>query len=198
MIEPIHKAMRGTAYALALLGGVVLSVIILMVCLSIMGRTSTSILYSGFVQSHMPELARWIISTGIGPIKGDYEILEAAMPFTIFAFLAYCQVTAGHATVDIFTDKLRGRPRRLLAMGIEIIFAAVLVLVTVQMYDGMHTMMRRNSLTFILQFPVWWAYAAAMVPAVMVSVVAVWMAIVRVAEAVTDRSLIPETAGADH
>lgn len=198
MFQDLHKAMRSIAYGFALIGGAVLSFVIVMVCLSILGRTSTSILYSEVVQTNLPALARFLLSTGVGPIKGDYEILEAAMPFTIFSFLAYCQITAGHATVDIFTDRLRGRARRVLAMVIEVIFAAVLILVAVQMYDGMNTMMRRNSLTFILQFPVWWAYAAAMVPAVIVVIVAIWMAIVRVVEAALDQSIIAETAGAEH
>lgn len=198
MLQDVHKTMRRIAHGLALTGGAVLSLVIVMVCLSILGRTATSLLHSGFMQGNFPDLARWLLSSGIGPIKGDYEILEAAMPFTIFAFLAFCQVTAGHATVDIFTDKLRGRWRRVLAMGIEMIFALVLVLITVQLYDGMQTMMRRNSLTFILQFPVWWAYAAAMVPAVAVAVIGVWMAVIRIAEAALDRNLIPESAGADH
>jgi TRAP-type C4-dicarboxylate transport system permease small subunit len=198
MFIGLHNVIRATALAFALSGGVVLGVIILMVCASILGRTATTLLYSGFVQGNFPGLAQVLLSTGIGPIKGDYEILEAAMPFVLFGFLAFCQVSAGHATVDIFTDRLQGRARRVLAMLIEVVFAVVLLVITVQMYDGMQTMMRRNSLTFILQFPLWWAYAAAMVPAVVVSVVGVWMALVRVAEAALNRSLIPETAGAEH
>jgi TRAP-type C4-dicarboxylate transport system permease small subunit len=198
MFIGLHNVIRATALAFALSGGMVLGVIILMVCASILGRTATTLLYSGFVQGNFPGLAQVMLSTGIGPIKGDYEILEAAMPFVLFGFLAFCPVSAGHATVDIFTDRLQFLARRVLAMLIEVVFAVVLLVITVQMYDGMQTMMRRNSLTFILQFPLWWAYAAAMVPAVVVSVVGVWMALVRVAEAALNRSLIPEPAGADH
>jgi len=31
------------------------------------------------------------------------------MAFCIFAFLPYCQLTAGHAAVDVFTDPLPAR-----------------------------------------------------------------------------------------
>lgn len=198
MFRTLHRGMHGLAYGLAMLGGLVLACVILLICASIFGRTATSILYSDLVQGAAPGLATWALSSGIGPVKGDYELLEAAMPFTIFAFLAYCQISAGHATVDIFTDKLRGRTRRVLAMIIEAVFAAVLVLVAVQMFDGMNTMMRRRSLTFILQFPLWWAYAVAMVPAAIVAVIAVYMAALRLAEAVLNRDLIPQTAGSEH
>ena len=69
--------------------GLVLSALILLICVSIVGRT-----------------------IGIGPINGDYELVEAGIAFSIFAFLPLTQITAGHATVDIFTNSLPPKIQR--------------------------------------------------------------------------------------
>jgi TRAP-type C4-dicarboxylate transport system permease small subunit len=198
MFPTIHRSVRALAYVMAIAGGVVLTAVILMVCASILGRTTTSILHSGFMQTNLPGLASWLLATGIGPIRGDYELLESGMAFSIFAFLVWCQVTAGHATVDIFTDGLRPWLKRVLAAVIEVVFAAVLVIVAIQLYDGMLTQQRRRSTTFLLQFPVWWSYMAAVVPAFVAAGVAVYMALVRIAEAALNRPLIRAEQGTDH
>ncbi len=198
MFPIIHKSVRAVAYLMAIAGGIVLTATILMVCLSITGRTATSILHSGFMQQNLPALANWALGTGIGPIRGDYELLESAMAFSIFAFLVWCQVTSGHASVDIFTDGLRPWARRVLQAVIEVIFAAVLVLIAIKLYEGMLSQQRRRSTTFLLQFPVWWSYMAAMVPAFVAAGVGVYMATVRVLEAALNRSLIDNEQGAEH
>ena len=194
----IHRTMRGAAYAMAMLGGIVLVAIILMICLSILGRTATSILHSGFMQSWAPGMANALLSTGIGPVPGDYELVEIAVAFSIFAFLVWCQVTAGHASVDIFTDGLRPRLKRLLIALIEVVFAGVMVILALQLYDGMLTQQRRGSVSFLLQIPAWWGYAAAVVPAALAAIVSTYMAGVRLAEAMLNRPLIPATEGAEH
>lgn len=198
MFLTIHRLVRGLAWLMAILGGVVLTAVILMVCLSIMGRTATSILYSGLVQGTMPGLANWLIGTGVGPIRGDYELLETGMAFSIFAFLAWCQITAGHASVDIFTDGLRPWLKRVLQAVIEVVFAVALVFIALQLHDGMLAQQRRRSTTFLLQFPLWWSYMGALVPAYIAAGVGCYMALVRVAEAALNRPLITTEAGAVH
>jgi hypothetical protein len=198
MFLTLHKTVRGIAWLMAIAGGIVLTVTILMVCLSISGRTATSILHSGFMQQNLSGLANWLLGTGIGPIRGDFELLESAMAFSIFAFLAWCQVTSGHATVDVFTDGLRPWLKRVLQAVIEVAFAIVLVLIAVKLYEGMLSQQRRRSTTFLLQYPVWWSYMAAVVPAYVAAGVGCYMAVVRVFEAVLNRPLIDGEAGAEH
>lgn len=198
MFSLVHRGVRALAYLMAIVGGIVLLAVILMICVSILGRTATSILHSGFMQTNLPGLSAWLLGIGIGPIRGDYELVESGMAFSIFAFLVWCQVTAGHATVDIFTDGLRPWLKRVLAAVIEVVFAAVLVIVAIQLYDGMLTQQRRRSTTFLLQFPVWWSYMAAVVPAFVAAGVAVYMALVRIAEATLNRPLISAEQGTDH
>ena len=74
---------------------------------------------------------------GVGPINGDFELVEAGVAFAIFAFLPLCQISAGHASVDIFTAKLPMRINRVLHLGIDAIFAIVLISIAYQLYNGM-------------------------------------------------------------
>jgi TRAP-type C4-dicarboxylate transport system permease small subunit len=194
MFQQIHRGVRALAYVMAIMGGFVLAAIILMVCASILGRTATWLARTETI----PGFAAMVATLGIGPVHGDYELLEITMPFVIFAFLPWCQVTAGHASVDIFTDGLRAWARRVLVAVLEVVFAAVLVLIAVQLYDGMLVQQRRGSTTFLLQIPVWRSYQAATIPAAVAALVACWMALVRLAEAASNRSLIRTEAGAEH
>ncbi|MCB1405384.1 MAG: TRAP transporter small permease [Rhodobacteraceae bacterium] len=194
----MHRVFYGLAWVMALVGGAVLTALVLMICVSILGRTATSILHSTWMQTTMPDLAQTLIDTGIGPVFGDYEFLVAGLAFCVFAFLGWCQITGGHATVDVFTAGLSDRSRRILQMIIEIVFAAALVLIAVQLYEGMSALMRRRTTTFLLQYPVWWNYAVALVPAVITAIIGVYMALVRTAEAFKNRSLIDAAQGADH
>ncbi|SDW09089.1 TRAP transporter small permease [Roseicitreum antarcticum] len=196
MVQQLHRLIYALAYGVAIIGGIVLSALILMICASIMGRTGATLLHSDLIGGAFPDTAARLLGLGIGAVKGDYELLESGMAFAVFAFLGLCQITSGHATVDVLTDRLPDRARRLLQMGIEIAFAAALVLIAVQLHDGLQTQMRRGSVTFLLQYPVWWSYAAAFVPAVFAAAVAVWMALVRTAEGLLGRPLIDPATGA--
>jgi TRAP-type C4-dicarboxylate transport system permease small subunit len=197
MFRTIHRFFYGLAWIMAVIGGFVLLVMVLMMCLSILGRTATSILHSAWMVDTMPGLARWLLDIGIGPIYGDYELVVAGLAFCIFCFLGWCQITAGHATVDIFTSGLSDSTRRWMQMVTEIVFAAALVLIAIQLYEGMNTIMRRRSTTFLLQYPLWWNYAMALVPAVIAAAIGIYMALVRIAEAFTNQTLVA-VQGADH
>ena len=183
---------------MAMLGGVVLCALILIVCLSIVGRTLNSIFYSEVVQSIMPAFAEWALSTGVGPIEGDFEIVEAGMAFTIFAFLPYCHITVGHASVDIFTNWLPARAQRVLRMLIEILFAVVLVIIAVQLEAGMQSKLRSGQTTFLIQFPIWWAYAFSLVGAVLAALVGIFTAFGRIVEVVSGETIIDSQSGAGH
>lgn len=195
MLKSLHKMFHGIAWGMAVVGGAVLAGLILMICTSILGRTASTLLHSDWMQGTMPGVAQGLIDLGIGPIFGDYELLVGGLAFSIFCFLGWCQITAGHATVDVFTTGLSDRSRRILQVGIEILFATALVLIAVQLLDGMQTIMRRRSTTFLLQYPLWWNYAAALVPAVITAVISVWMVVVRIAEVVTKSTLVTVQGG---
>ena len=140
----------------------------------------------------MAGVAQWLIDAGVGPIKGDFELIEAGVAFAIFAFLPYCHMTDGHARVDIFTQRLSPRANRILRLFTDVVFAAVLVLIAVQLFGGMQSKIRSGQTTFLLEFPVWWAYAAAFAAGVMTCVVGVYTALARVGEALSGRAILPD------
>jgi len=189
----MHAVMMRLARVMAFLGGLVLSVLILMTCLSIVGREA-----KGLLQTIGTGWADALIALGIDQVRGDFEMVEAGMAFAIFAFLPLCQMTAGHATVDVFTDRLPAGAKRWLAAVIEVVFALVLILIAVQLLSGMQSKIRTGQTSFILAFPVWWGYAAALVGACVAALAGVYMAVMRVMEAMAGRALIPAGEGAEH
>ncbi len=194
----MHRLMLRLAQAMAIAGGLVLSALILLTCASIVGREVNALLNGETMQMMIPGLANAILATGIGPVNGDFEILEAGVAFAIFAFIPLTQLTAGHATVDIFTARMSPGAMRILRAVIEVVFAAVLVLIAVQLYDGMLSKRQNNETTFLLQFPIWWSYAASLVAAVVAAICAVYIAGVRIAEAVQGRVIVPDGPEAEH
>ena len=179
--------MVGLARVMAILGGIVLSLLIILTCLSILGRSLNGVFHSDLMQSLLPGLSNWILGLGVGPVNGDFELVESGVAFAIFAFLPICQITGGHASVDLFTNALPRQVNRVLRAVIEVVFAAVLILITWRLYDGMLSKLGYGETTFLLQMPVWWAYAASLVGAVSAAVVGLYVAGVRVVEALMQR-----------
>ncbi|MFK7967158.1 MAG: TRAP transporter small permease, partial [Burkholderiaceae bacterium] len=102
--------------------------------------------------------------------------------FAIFAFLPWCQMVKGHATVDLFTSYLPSRVQRFLVLIWECLLSGVIVLLTWRLIVGTMDKVANGETTFLLQFPVWWAFAACSIVAVVASVVALYVAAVRIKE----------------
>ncbi len=165
--------------------------LIVLTCLSVLGRKLNDMLHGMVEGGVMAGPARWFLDAGVGAIYGDFELIEAGIAFAIFAFLPLCQISGGHASVDIFTAKLPPRANRALRAVTEAIFAAVLVLIAVQLAAGMFSKLRSGQTTFLLQFPLWWAYALSLTGAAAAAIVAVYMASVRALEAAQGRAILP-------
>lgn len=155
----------------ALIGGVVLSLLILMTCFSILGRALSGL--------------------GLGPVPGDFELVEAGMALAVFFFLPLCQLRGGHATVDLFTAGLPSQINRLLLAFWEVVMAIAVTAIAWRLVVGMLGKVRNGETTLLLQFPVWWAYAICTVPAVIAVIVALWSAYDRLRGAATGRDSRP-------
>lgn len=186
----MHKTMMALARFMAILGGVILTALVILTCISIAGRLLNGFLHGDFMESVAPGFAQWALDLGIGPVTGDFELVEAGVAFAIFAFIPLCQITAGHASVDIFTDRMPASVNRFLRMVTETVFAAVLILIAWKLFDGMMAKKSYNETSFLLQFPIWWSYAASLVGAVLAAIVGVYMAAIRIYEFFTGRILI--------
>jgi len=194
----MHTNVSRLAQAFAILGGLALSALIVLTCLSIVGRSLNSFLHSDFAQGFAPDVASAMLAAGIGPINGDFELVEAGMAFTIFAFLPLCQLDGAHASVDIFTAKLPPRINRCLRMVIEIIFAAVLILIAVKLFAGMESKRASGQTTLLLQFPVWWGYVISVPGAIVAALVSIHIAVSRLIEVATGRVILLPDQEAEH
>ena len=171
----LHKLIEQLAKVMALLGGMVLCALVLMVCISVAGREVSDAAYAGWFGG----AGDWLTSVGIGPILGDFELVEAGMAFTIFAFLPLTQLSSAHAKVDVFTSGLGPRINATLATFWSIVMAVIVLLITWRLYAGLQDKLRYGETTYLIQFPIWWAYAASLVAAIAAAIVSVYCAAMR-------------------
>lgn len=169
------------ARLMALLGGAVLLVLIGITCVSVLGRGLNTFGHSALFVDLAPGLAEALLASGVGAVTGDFEIVEAGIAFAIFAFLPICQLKAGHATVDIFTDQLPAGMNRVLIAFWEIVLALVILLISWRLFEGLQSKYRYGETTFLLQFPVWWAYGASFAASVIAGLIALYAAGARIA-----------------
>ena len=161
----------GLARALAILGGVALVAITMITVISITGRS--------------------FIWAGLRPVPGDFELVEAGVGFAVFAFLPWCQLNRGHATVDIFTSFLPDQVNRHIDVLAEVLMTVAITFIAWRLWFGLQDKIRYGETTFILQFPVWWAFAACMVAAAIAVLVSFYMVGVRLME-LREKPPVPE------
>lgn len=179
------------ARGMALLGGLILTALVLLVCVSVLGRGGNTFAHWDVIETAAPGLSSALLGTGIGPVPGDFEIVEAAIAFSIFAFLPLCQLRAAHATVDVFTSFLNRRTNAYLQAFWEVVLTLAILLITWRLGAGLFDKIANGETTLFLGFPKWWAYAASFLAAVCASIVALYCAYARVREALTGQTIIP-------
>ncbi|MEL7258136.1 MAG: TRAP transporter small permease [Pseudomonadota bacterium] len=185
------------ARGMAVLGGLVLTGLILITCVSVLGGLGNSFFHSVLAETVFPDFAQRGLDLGIGPLFGDTEMVEVGMAFVIFCFLPLCQISGGHASVDIFSSRFPVRVNRALQVVIDVIFAAVLILIALRLYAGLQEKMQYNETTYDLQFPIWWSYAASLTAAGIAALVGVYVAAARVVEVASGRVILPSRQGMD-
>jgi TRAP-type C4-dicarboxylate transport system permease small subunit len=184
----LARLVTALARGLALLGGMVLLALIGLTALSVIGRWLNGALQAGPLADSAPSEA--LLALGIGPITGDFELIEAGMAFVIFAFLPLAQLTGAHADVALLTRRLGPRGEARLAALWAVLFAGVLILVARQLWLGTLDKRAFGETTFLLALPLWWAYAAALVGAMAAALTALYVATARIAEAATGASIL--------
>ncbi|PIE16720.1 MAG: hypothetical protein CSA68_01360 [Rhodobacterales bacterium] len=61
-------------------------------------------------------LGRRLVGLGLGPIPGDFELVELGCAIAVFAFLPLAQLKRSHVTVDVFLTRLP--PRLFVLLGL--------------------------------------------------------------------------------
>ncbi len=142
------------ARLVALLGGLVLVLIAVLTVVSITGRT--------------------LLPFGFKPLRGQFELVEAGTVFVVCAFLPWCHLNRGHASVAIFTDWLGPRFNAFIDLIGDVLLLAIALIITWRHLAGMMDKISYGETTFLLGLPLWWGYAAALVGLVSWIVVGFW------------------------
>ena len=145
------RIIQGIAFWMAMAGGAGLIAALVLTVVSIVGRG--------------------LIFAGLGPIPGDFELVEAGTAFAVLAFMPLCQYHRGHVTVDLFLSGAGRRTNALIDALANLLMTGAAGVLTWRMLLGMLDKRSYGETTFILQFPVWWSYAAALVGAAVFTLV---------------------------
>lgn len=192
-MEYILRPTISLARGMALLGGIVLTGLIILACISILGRSLITVANSDWIEVIAPTFGHWLAATSIGPVVGDFELIEAGIAFTIFAFLPVCQLQGSHAVVDVFTNLMPASVNRFLVALWEVVMAIVILVIAWRLFVGMSDKIQNGQTTFMLQFPVWWAFAASFIAAVVAALISLYCAIARVSGVIESVDTFPDT-----
>ncbi len=156
MGKTLDRGVEALARLSAYAGGLVLLAVVVMTCISITGRTLGG------------------IAPALGPIPGDFELVEMGIGFAIFAFLPWCQLKRGHATVDLLQPRFGRRMNAFTDFISDLLMFIAAALIGWRLWQGMLDKKGYTETTFILQFPVWIGYAAALAGAVVFVVISLY------------------------
>lgn len=161
---------------LVFFGGAVLTALAFMTVLSTIGRAFVG------------------LQIGLGPIPGDFELVEAGTAVSVFCFMSWCQLNQGHVTVDIFTNQFGQSANALLILiGNSLIFIVAFVIAwrlwmgfgeqvtwfsqPIRDLIGFGYKPFTNNTTYILGMPFWYSYLLSFIGAfcfALISAFTVW------------------------
>lgn len=165
----------------ALAGGFVLVLLTISTVLSISGRAMLTMAslhdavgWQTIFYPVLKSVGGFFTGFGVGPIPGDYELVEAGTAFAVFSFLPWCQLNRGHATVELLTGAFPPLMNRIIDVVADSLMLAIALLLAWRHWLGTVDKYNYGEITFILQFPLWWGYAASMLGAVVFILVAAY------------------------
>ena len=173
----LERHLRNISRIMVYFGGTILTGIAIMTVISIIGRA--------------------FVKYGLGPIPGDFELVEAGCAVAVFSFLPWCQLNRGHVSVDVLANQFPKSLQGVLILIGDITISLVAFVITWRLWMGMgertiwFSQPVRDILgfgykpfspeaTFILGMPLWYGYLLSLIGAVLFSIVAaftVWRSI---------------------
>jgi TRAP-type C4-dicarboxylate transport system permease small subunit len=148
------KLLDSLAKASAVLGGLLLTVITLVTCVSLIGRNT------------------------IGKtIVGDFELTASAAGAAMALFLPWCQMSRGNIIVDFFTAKAPKAVNAQLDRLGALLLSAVMALVAWRAMLGGLNAWKTQAGSMMLGFPEWIVYALMVPPLVLTAVIALVQAV---------------------
>lgn len=168
----VGRLVHGLARGIAIAGGVVLCLVIIIVVISVIGRA--------------------LIPFGLSAVPGDFEIVQFGVLFAIFCALPLTQLLRGHADVSVLVDNFPVRA----VVVIEFVMDALMLLATVfilwRFGVGMVDKYQNREMTFILHMPLWWTYAGGMLGAVSMVIVSAYCVVRSFMNAISRHPIKPE------
>ena len=175
----VGRVMERIARLLAYFGGFVLISIGIMTVVSTIGRAFVG------------------LQIGLGPIPGDFELVEAGTAVAIFCFMSWCHLNQGHVTVDIVADYLPKSVNGLLVLIGNILVLIVAFVIVWRLWMGFGEQVTwfsqpvrdvlgfgykpfTNNTTYILGMPFWYSYLLSVIGAfffTIISIFTVWRAL---------------------
>ncbi|MGB0795770.1 MAG: TRAP transporter small permease [Paracoccaceae bacterium] len=172
----VERFVSQLSKGLVFFGGAVLTALAFMTVLSTIGRAFVG------------------LQIGLGPIPGDFELVEAGTAVSVFCFMSWCQLNQGHVTVDIFTNQFGQRANALLILiGNSLIFIVAFVIAwrlwmgfgeqvtwfsqPIRDLIGFGYKPFTNNTTYILGMPFWYSYLLSFIGAfcfALISAFTVW------------------------
>lgn len=175
---PIGRLVRRLATAVAIAGGIVLVLVTIMTVVSVIGRALS--------RSH------FFLDLGFGPVKGDFEFVQTGVLFAIFCALPLTQYLRGHADVAIITDYFPARVAAAIELVMDLLMLGATVFIVWRFWIGLLDKYGNHESTFILHMPLWWSYAAGMLGAVMMVIVAAYCVVRSAANTFSAQPIKPE------
>ncbi|MDE0385864.1 MAG: TRAP transporter small permease [Defluviicoccus sp.] len=145
-------AIERVGRAVAMAGGLLLVGVMAMTVISVIGRYAFN-----------------------APIPGDYEITELVCGVAVFAFFPYCHLRNANIVVEFFTAKLSPRRKTALDTVHSFAFAVVAGLIAWRLLVGGLHKLADEETTLFLDIPIYWGYFPALLGAVLLTVVCVWV-----------------------
>ena len=117
---PLVERLSGS---IALFGGLLLLCVAALVVLSVGGRWLSG--------TPLARTFPWL-----GPINGDFEMVQMATAIAVFSFLPYCQARRGNIVVDTFTSWLPARTNAFIDAFWDLVYAGMMGLITACLMTG--------------------------------------------------------------
>ena len=130
--DKFGRSLYDLAYILAILGGIILVIVILINFISILSR----IIF-------------------LNPLVGDFELVEIGSAIAISSFLPLCHLKKGNVIVDFITAKLNFKKIAFLDCISSVIYGLIALFFTWRMFFGAKDMYNYQEETMLLQFPIW-------------------------------------------
>jgi len=165
-ITYLRRGLETTCRLAAITGGLIIAALSLMTVASIVGRWASS----------LPLISDMAALSWIGPVTGDYEMVEMGTAIAVFLFLPYCHLRGGHVTVDILVMRAPRCVQYLLAFVAEVLFLVVAGVMTWRLYHGLLDKQRYMETSMLLGIPLWWGYVGGIIGFALLTLVCLYRA----------------------